>query len=42
MDTFTFNPRRWRLARVFDRNPLLRRSDRIEALVVLVARAEAS
>ncbi|OBG61816.1 MULTISPECIES: hypothetical protein [unclassified Mycobacterium] len=39
MDTFTFNPRRWRVARVFGRNPLLRRSDRIEALVVLVALA---
>ncbi|OBH12159.1 hypothetical protein [Mycobacterium sp. E1747] len=37
MDTFTFNPRRWWVARVFGRNPLLRRSDRIEALVVLVA-----
>lgn len=39
MDTFTFNPGRWRVARVFGRNPLLRRSDRIEALVVLVALA---
>lgn len=39
MDTFTFDPRCWRVARVFGRNPLLRRSDRIEALVVLVALA---
>ncbi len=39
METFTFDPRRWRVARVFGRNPLLRRTDRIEALVVLVALA---
>lgn len=37
METFTLDPRRWRVARVFGRNPLLRRTDRIEALVVLIA-----
>ncbi|CQD20082.1 transmembrane protein [Mycobacterium europaeum] len=37
MDTFTLDPRRWRVTRLVGRNPLLRRTDRIEALVVLVA-----
>ncbi len=37
MERFTIDPRRWRIARIFGRNPLLRRADRIEALVMLVA-----
>ncbi|SPM32261.1 transmembrane protein [Mycobacterium rhizamassiliense] len=37
MDTFTLDPRCWRIGRIFGRNPLLRRTDRIEALVMLVA-----
>jgi hypothetical protein len=37
METFTLDPRRWRVARIVGRNPLLRRSDRIEAFVVLLA-----
>lgn len=37
METFTLDPRCWRLARIFCRNPLVRRADRIEAFVVLVA-----
>jgi hypothetical protein len=37
METFTLDPRSWRIARVFGRNPLLRRTDRIEAVVMLVA-----
>ncbi|BBX65791.1 membrane protein [Mycobacterium saskatchewanense] len=37
METFTLDPRRWQVARIVGRNPLLRRSDRIEAFVVLVA-----
>ncbi|KKC04730.1 hypothetical protein AWC17_26500 [Mycobacterium nebraskense] len=37
METFTLDPRCWRVARVLGRNPLLRRTDRIEALVILVA-----
>ncbi len=37
MQTFTLDPGSWRSARIFGRNPLLRRSDRIEALVMLVA-----
>lgn len=37
METFTFDPRRWRIGHVFGRNPLLRRTDRIEALAMLVA-----
>ena len=39
MDTFTLDPRCWRIGRIFGRNPLLRRTDRIEALVMLVALA---
>lgn len=41
METFTWDPRRWLIARVLGRNPLLRTADRIEALVVLVALAAA-
>lgn len=37
MQTFTVDPRRWWIGRLFTRNPLLRRSDRIEVLVVLAA-----
>ncbi len=37
MDTFTLDPRCWRVGRIFGRNPLIRRADRIEALVSLVA-----
>lgn len=37
METFTWDPRRWLIVRVLGRNPLLRPSDRLEALVVLVA-----
>ena len=37
MDTFTLDPRCWRIGRIFGRNPLLRRADRIEAFVTLVA-----
>jgi hypothetical protein len=37
METFTVDPRCWRIGRIFGRNPLLRRADRIEALVTLAA-----
>jgi hypothetical protein len=37
MDSFTLDPRCWRIGRIFGRNPLLRHTDRLEALVVLVA-----
>jgi hypothetical protein len=37
MEMFTLDPRCWRIGRIFGRNPLLRRADRIEALVTLVA-----
>ncbi len=37
MQTFTLDPRRWWIGRLFARNPLLRRSDRIEALAILAA-----
>jgi type II secretory pathway pseudopilin PulG len=37
METFTLDPRCWQIGRIFGRNPLLRRADRIEALVVLAA-----
>lgn len=37
METFALDPRRWRVARIFGRNPLLRRADRIEAVVTLAA-----
>jgi hypothetical protein len=36
METFAIDPRRWRIARIFGRNPLLRRADRIEAAVMVV------
>lgn len=39
METFMLDPRCWRVARVFGRNPLLRRADRTEAVVVLIALA---
>lgn len=35
MQTFTVDPRRWWIGRLFAGNPLLRRSDRIEVLAVL-------
>jgi hypothetical protein len=37
METFTLDPRCWYVGRIFGRNPLIRRADRIEALVTLVA-----
>ncbi|HTY32135.1 hypothetical protein [Mycobacterium sp.] len=37
MQTFTIDPRRWRIGRIFGRNPLLRRADRIEAVVTVIA-----
>ncbi|WP_025737236.1 Rv1733c family protein [Mycobacterium genavense] len=37
METYTLDPRCWRIARIFGRNPLLRRTDRIEALALLIA-----
>lgn len=37
MQTFTVDPRRWWIGRLFGRNPLLRRSDRIEVLATLAA-----
>lgn len=37
METFTIDPRRWWMFRVFGRNPLLRRADRIEALIIMFA-----
>lgn len=37
METFTLDPRCWRIGVIFGRNPLIRRTDRIEALVKLVA-----
>lgn len=36
METFILNPRCWQVFRIVGRNPLLRRCDRIEALVALV------
>jgi hypothetical protein len=36
METFTLDPRCWRVGYIFGRNPLIRRTDRIEALVMLV------
>jgi hypothetical protein len=39
MDTFTLDPRCWLIIRIFGRNPLLRRTDRLEALAMLVALA---
>lgn len=37
METLALDPRRWKVARLVGRNPLLRRTDRIEALVALMA-----
>ncbi|MGC2652674.1 MAG: hypothetical protein WA317_03515 [Mycobacterium sp.] len=37
MDTFPLRLPRWRLVRLFDRNPLIRASDRVEALVLVLA-----
>ena len=37
METFTIDPRRWWMFRVFGRNPLLRRTDRIEVLIIMFA-----
>ncbi|WP_050899566.1 hypothetical protein [Mycolicibacterium rhodesiae] len=37
MQTFTLLPERWWVVRVFERNPLVRRSDRVEMLLVLLA-----
>ncbi|MEZ0351575.1 hypothetical protein [Mycobacterium sp. pR1184] len=37
METFTLDPRCWSIARIVGRNGLLRRSDRVEALVTLIA-----
>ena len=37
MDTFTLDARCWRVGRILGRNPLIRRADRIEALVTFVA-----
>ena len=39
METFTLDPRCWRIGRIFGRNPLIRRADRIGALVMLVTLA---
>ena len=37
MHTLTFDPHRWWMARVVGRNPLLRRTDRLEMVAVVVA-----
>jgi hypothetical protein len=37
METFTIDPRRWWMFRIFSRNPLLRSTDRIEMLVIVLA-----
>ena len=37
METFTLDPRCWRVGYIFGRNPLIRRADRIEALITLAA-----
>ena len=37
MDTFTMRVPRWRCVRLFGRNPLIRPSDRVEALVLALA-----
>jgi hypothetical protein len=37
MDTFTVRLPRWPVVRLFDRNPLIRTSDRVEALVLVLA-----
>jgi hypothetical protein len=37
MDTFSFDPRAWRVLCLVRRNPLVRRSDRLEMLVITLA-----
>lgn len=37
MEPFTLDPRCWRIARIFGRNPLLRRADRLEAILAVIA-----
>lgn len=37
MESFRIDPRCWQIARLFGRNPLLRRADRIEVVVILIA-----
>jgi len=37
METFVLDPRCWRNGRLFGRNPLIRRADRLEALLMVVA-----
>jgi hypothetical protein len=37
MDTFALDPRQWRMVRVFSTNPLVRYTDRIEVLAVMLA-----
>jgi hypothetical protein len=37
METFSLDPRRWRVGYLFSRNPLLRGSDRLEVLAVVFA-----
>jgi hypothetical protein len=37
MDTFSLSPRTWRVLFLFSRSPLVRRSDRIEILVIALA-----
>lgn len=37
METFVLDPRCWRIGRIFGRNPLIRRADRLEALMMLAA-----
>ena len=37
METFTLDPCRWRISRVFSTNPLVRRTDRVEAIALLFA-----
>jgi hypothetical protein len=37
MQTLTFDPHRWWMARVVSRNPLIRRTDRVEVMAIIVA-----
>jgi hypothetical protein len=37
MESFEFHPERWRVLRVFSRNPLVRMTDRLETIVVTLA-----
>ena len=39
MDTFSLEPRAWRVLFLFSRSPLVRRSDRLEVLVIALALA---